>query len=145
MKRSAWQPLREIVERRAPPSVRRLRPVLVVTAWQRPRPRRLRYYAPLIEATPTRQDTTAAVNEQARAEQRRIHAAEYTNQQAQRRAQWRQEADAIMKHWQHHAGHSEDVRRVKEGLRAEAKATDPGAPSRKLALYRQLAAIMGNG
>jgi hypothetical protein len=97
-----------------------------------------------MEATPTRQGTTAAMNRQARAERRRINAAEHHDQQAQQRAQWRQEADAIMQHWQRHEGHTEDIRRVQEGLRTEAKATDPGAPSRKLALYRQLAAIMGN-
>jgi hypothetical protein len=50
----------------------------------------------------------------------------------------------MARHRQRHAGHTEDIRRVQEGLRAEAQACDPGAPSRKLALYRQLAAIMGN-
>ena len=133
------------MEQRAPPSVRRLRPALVVTtAWQRPRRRPLRHYAPLIEATPTRQDTTAAVNAYARAEHGRIMAAAHGEQTAQQRAQWRQEADAIMQHWQQNATHTEEIRRVKEGLRAERKALDAAAPSRKLAIYRQLAALMGN-
>jgi hypothetical protein len=98
----------------------------------------------LIEATPTRQDANVAVNTHARREQRRTRAATYADQQAQQRAQWREEADAIARHWQRHYSHAEDIRRVKEGLKAEAKARDPGAPSRKLALYRQLAAIMGS-
>jgi hypothetical protein len=46
-------------------------------------------------------------------------------------------------HWQRHAGRPEDIRQVKEGLRAEAQARDPGAPVRRVALYHQLNAIMG--
>lgn len=143
-KRPPRQPLREIVAHRARKTVRRARPAVAVQIWQSPQRRALRHYARLVEATPTPQDTTAVVNQQARAEARRITSATHAAQQAQQRAQWRQEADAIARHWRQHEGRIEDVRRVKEGLRAERQATDAGAPSRKLALYRQLAAIMGN-
>ena len=145
-KRATWRPLHEMVRQRTPPSVRRPRPSAKDLQPRRPRGRRpLLYYASLIAATPTRQDaTTRAVNIHARREQRRIRTVTYADQQAQRRAQWRAEADAIARHWQRHYSHVEEIRRVKEGLRAEAKARDPGAPGRRLALYRQLAAIMGS-
>ncbi len=93
----------------------------MVTVWQPPRRRALCHYARLIEDTP-RQDTTAEVNRYAKAEQARVKRADYAAQQAQERAQWREEAEAITRHWQRHAGRTEEIRRVQEGLRAEAQA-----------------------
>jgi len=80
------------------------------------------YYAPLIAATPTRQDATRAVNTHARREQRRIRIATYADQQVQQRAQWRVEADAIAQHRLTATGHMEDIRKAQAGLRAEMKA-----------------------
>jgi hypothetical protein len=101
------------------------------------------HYARLIEATPAQPNTTTEVNRYARAEQTRIKRVDYAAQEAQERLQWRQEADALARHWQRHEDRREEIRHVREGLRAEAQARDAGAPVRRIALYKQLAAVMG--
>jgi hypothetical protein len=102
--------------------------------------RGVRHYARLIDDTP-RQDTSAAVNRQARAAAWRITSASYHDRQEQQREAWRHIADAVTRHSTHNASHTEEIRKAQAGLHAERKA---GNRSGVQAWYRLLQQLHGN-
>jgi hypothetical protein len=88
----------------------------------------------LIDATPTRQTATLAVNAHAKREQRRIRAATYADQQAQ----WRAEADAIARHRTRSATHTEEIRKAQVGFRAAVQERNQDGIQAWLRLLSQL-------
>jgi hypothetical protein len=107
---------------------------------QPPRLRGARHYARLMDDTP-RQDTSAAVNRQARAEAWRITSASYHDRQEQEREAWRHIAAAVTRHSTRNVSHTEEIRKAQAGLRAERKA---GNRSGVQAWYKLLQQLHGN-
>jgi hypothetical protein len=108
---------------------------------QPPQSRGVRHYARLIEDTTPRQDTSAAVNRQARAAARSLTRATHADQQAQEREAWRHIADAVTRHSTRNVSHTEEIRKAQAGLRAERKA---GNRSGVQAWLRHLCQLHGN-